>query len=125
MADYAPVLGRPKTVTMTAGASITGGQVLVFSAADTVVPSGVNPANYAGIAAHDAASGAPVTVMMGAGVVHETPVAAGVTAAALVYGGAAGQVTGTAGTGYGAVALGVAVRTLGGAGTLRWKSLVG
>ena len=125
MADYAPVLGRPKTVTMTAGATITGGQVLVFSAADTVSPSAVNPANYAGIAAHDAASGAPVTVMMGSGVVHETPTAAGVTAGALVYGGATGQVTGTAGTGYGAVALGVAVRTLGGAGTLRWKSLVG
>jgi hypothetical protein len=125
MADYAPVYGRPKAMTLTAGATITGGQVLVFSAADTVVPSAVNPANYAGIAAHDAASGAPVTVFMGAGIVHETAIAAGVAAGALVYGGATGQVTGTAGTGYGAVALGVAVRTVAGAGTQRWKSLVG
>ena len=80
MADYAPVYGRPKSMTLTAGAAITGGQLLVFSAADTVVPSAVNPANYAGVAAHDAASGAPVTVFMGAGIVHETPVAAGVAA---------------------------------------------
>ncbi len=125
MPDYAPVFGRPKTMTFTAGAAITGGQVLSFSAADTVSPSAVNPANYAGVAAHDAAAGALITVMMGAGVVHETPVAAGVAAGALVYGGATGQITGTAGTGYGAVALGVAVRTLGGAGVLRWKALVG
>lgn len=129
MADYAPVFGRPKTMTLTAGAAITGGQVLVFSAADTVVPSAANPANYAGIAAHDAASGAPVTVMMGAGVVHETVNNSGSTISApgLVYAGGSGSgsVNGAAGTGYGAVAIGVAVRTALNGAALRWKSLVG
>lgn len=125
MPDYTPIYGRSKTMTFTAGAPITGGQIVGISGVDTVSPTAVNPANYAGVAAEDAASGAPVTVHMGAGIVHETPVAAAVTAAALLFAGAAGQVTGTAGTGYGAVAIGVAIRTLAGAGTLRWKSLIG
>lgn len=112
-------------MTFTAGATITGGQLVAISAADTVSPTAVNPTNYIGVAGHDAASGAPVTVHMGAGVVHETAIGAAITAAALVYAGATGQVTGTQGTGYGAVAIGVAVRTLAGAGTLRWKSLIG
>lgn len=126
MADYAPVYGRPKTVTLTAGAAITGGQVLSFSAADTVVPAALNAGNYAGVAAHDAASGAPVTVMMGAGVVHETAAAAATAAAALVFAGSstAGEL-GSASTGYN-VAIGVAVRASTGThGICRWKSLVG
>jgi hypothetical protein len=127
MSDYAPVYGRPQQTTLVAGAAITGGQLLSYSAADTVVPSGANPTNYAGIAAHDAASGAPVTVLMGSGVVHETANNSGstITAAGLVYAGAAGGVTGTVGTGYGAVAIGVAVRTALTTAVLRWKSLVG
>lgn len=125
MADYTPVYGRPKSMTLIAGAAITGGQVLVFSGVDTVSPSAAGPANYAGIAAHDAASGAPVTVLMGGGVVHETAIAAGVAAGVLLFVGAAGQITGTAGAAYGAVAVGVAVRTVAGAGTQRWKSLIG
>lgn len=125
MPDYTPVYGRSKTMTFTAGASITGGQAVAVSGVDTVSPTAVNPANFAGVAAHDAASGAPVTVHMGAGLVHETAIAAAATAGALLFAGAAGQVTATAGTGYGAVAIGVAIRTLAGAGTLRWKSLIG
>lgn len=126
MPDYAPVYGRPKAVSLTAGATITGGQVLSFSAADTVVPAAVNAANYAGVAAHDAASGAPVTVFMGSGVVHETPALAATAAAALVFAGSAtaGEL-GAASTGYN-VAIGVAVRASTGAhGICRWKSLVG
>lgn len=126
MSDYAPVYGRPKTVTLTAGAGITGGQVLSFSAADTVVPAANNAANYAGVAAHDAASGAPVTVMMGSGVVHETLATAATAAGALVFAGSAtaGQL-GAANSGYN-VAIGVAVRASTGAnGVCRWKSLVG
>src|SRR6266705_2006818 len=123
MADYTPVYGRPTTMTLTAGATITGGDVLVFSAADTVVPSAVNPANYAGIAAHDAVSGAPVTVYMGAGIIHETAVAGATSADVLLYAGAAGKITSTIGTGFGAVAVGVSLRATAGAGTLRWKAL--
>lgn len=126
MGDYTPVYGRPKQMTFTAGSAITGGQVLAFSAADTVVPAANNAANYAGVAAHDAASGALVTVFMGAGVVHETLAAAATAAAALVFAGSAtaGEL-GAANSGYN-VAIGVAVRaTAGTHGLLRWKSLIG
>lgn len=127
MSDYAPVYGRPQQFTLTAGAAITGGQLLSYTAADTASPSVVNPANFAGVAGHDAASGAPITVLAGSGVVHETTNASGSTinAGALVYAAAAGGVTGTAGTGYGAVAIGVAVRSAANTALLRWKSLVG
>ena len=126
MADYTPVYGRPKAMSLTAGAAITGGQVLKFSAVDTVVPADLNCTNYAGVAAHDAASGAQVTVLMGGGVVHETLATAATTAPALVYAGSstAGQL-GAANSSYN-VAIGVAVRTTAGANQLlRWKSLIG
>lgn len=75
MADYTPVNGANQgdTATFTAGASITGGQVLVFTGPDTVSPAAGASQAVAGVAGHDAASGAQVTVFMGAGVVHETP----------------------------------------------------
>jgi hypothetical protein len=126
VADYAPVYGRPKAMTLTAGAAISGGQVLKFSAADTVVPADLNCTNYAGVAAHDAASGALVTVLMGGGVVHETNAAAATAAAALVYAGSAtaGEL-GAANSSYN-VPIGVAVRASSGThGVCRWKSLVG
>ena len=127
MADYSPTYGRPQQFTLTAGAAIAGGQLLSYTAADTVSPTAANPANFAGIAGHDAASGAPVTVLAGSGIVHETVNASGSTinAGGLVYAGAAGGVVGAAGTGYGAVAIGVAVRTALTTAVLRWKSLVG
>jgi hypothetical protein len=126
MPDYTTLYGRPQQVTYTAGAAITGGQLLSFSAADTVIPAAANAANYAGIAGHDAAAGAPVTVLMGSGVVHETLATAATAAGALVYAGSAtaGQL-GAANTGYN-VAIGVAIRSTAGANQLlRWKALVG
>ena len=119
MPDYAPVYGRPKTMTFTAGASITGGQAVVVSAADTVSPAGVNGAPI-GVAAHDAASGSPVTVMMGSGVVHETNAAVAFPAAGVaVYAGAGGGVTPTAGTGP---VIGYAIRTALISTNVRWRS---
>jgi hypothetical protein len=96
MADYAPVSGgdQGETFTYTAGAAITGGQVLYFTAADTVTPTIGASLAIAGIAGHDAASGAPVTVHCGAGVVHETP-AGGQVATPLVPGLATATTTGT------------------------------
>jgi hypothetical protein len=126
MADYTPVYGRPKSMTLIAGSAIVGGNVLKFSAADTVVPADLNCTNYAGVAAHDAASGALVTVLMGAGVVHETPALAATAAAALVFAGSAtaGEL-GAANSSY-TPAIGVAVRaSVGAHGVCRWKSLVG
>lgn len=125
MPDYAPVYGRPQSITYTAGAAITGGQLLAFTGQDTVSPIAVNPANFAGVAAHDASAGGAVTVLCGGGIVHESP-AAGITAAALVYAGAGATVTLTPGTGYGAVPIGVATRaTSTTTGLARWKTLVG
>jgi hypothetical protein len=123
VADYAPVYGRAKAMTFTAGATITGGQLVYVSAADTVSPAALaNPAPI-GVAAHDAASGAPVTVLMGAGVVHETATSVAFpTAGVAVYAGAAGAVTPTAGSGP---IVGYAIRVASGTPPqiLRWKSV--
>jgi hypothetical protein len=126
MADYTPVYGRPRQLTLIAGAPLTGGQVVKISAADTVAPADLNCANYAGVAAHDAAAGQPVTVFAGAGVVHETNAAAATAAGALVFAGSgtAGEL-GAANSSYN-VAIGVAVRASTGThGLCRWKALVG
>lgn len=82
MGDYAPVYGRPQQLTLTAGTAITGGQALYFSGTDQVSPATGPTAAFAGIAAHDAAGGAPVTVLAGSGLVHETPTAAQLAAPA-------------------------------------------
>ena len=120
MPDYAPVYGRPKTMTFTAGANLTGGQLVVVSAADTVSPAAVNGAPI-GVAAQDTASGSPVTVMMGAGVVHETTATVAVPAAgAPLYAGPTGGVSPTAGTGP---IIGYAIRTALISALCRWKSI--
>jgi Uncharacterized conserved protein (DUF2190) len=123
MADYAPVYGRPKAMTFTAGAAIVGGNLVYVSAADTVSPAALANPNPIGVAAHDAASGSLVTVLMGAGVVHETPTSVAFpTAGVAVYAGAGGAVTPTAGSG---IIVGYAVRAASGSPpqTLRWKSV--
>jgi len=126
MADYAPVYGKPQAMTFTAGGTITGGQVLAIAADGTVSPAGANAANFIGVSAHDAATGAAVTVLMGSGVVHETNVNASTSAGAMVFAGAAstGEL-GAANSSY-SVAIGLALKTTMTAHTtLRWKSLVG
>lgn len=126
MADYAPVNGADlgEAVSYTASAPITGGQLLAFTGADTVAPTAGATLAIAGVAGHDAASGAPVTVHMGGGIVHETQTtAAAVAAGALIAAAAGGLVTGGAAAGS---ELGVAVRAVGGAGgLLRWKTTRG
>lgn len=81
MADYSPVYsGGSVPITMTAGATITGGQLVFVSGVSTVSPTaGANGATI-GVAAHDAASAAKVTVWPLVGPVHETVTPAGVTA---------------------------------------------
>ncbi len=124
MADYTHLLGKPVRATYTAGAAITGGQALIFTGVDTVAPSSAASSLFAGIAGHDAASGAPVTVIMGAGVIHETQTTAvAVAAGALIASAAAGAIAGGAAAGS---ELGVAIRAVGGAGgILRWKTTRG
>jgi hypothetical protein len=107
MADYTPVYsGGAVPFTLTTSAAVTGGQVLVASAAGTVGPSAGASAVAIGVAAHDAASGGKVTVWPLANVVHELTTTGTVTALD-------GVTSSTAGT----VATGV-VATVAAAGTL-------
>lgn len=126
MADYAPVLSAGHVVSLTyqAGAAITGGQVLVYSAADTVIPAAGASQAVAGVAAHDAASGTPVTVLAGDGIIHETQTTAAlVNAGALIQTAAGGLIAGGAVAG---AEIGTAVRAVpGSGGLLRWKTTRG
>jgi hypothetical protein len=124
MPDYACMYGRPQHLQATAGAAITGGQVLVYSGVDTVIPAAGASSAFAGIAAHDAASGAPITILAGSGIVHETQTtAAAVAVGALIQSAAAGAIAGGAAAGS---EIGVAVRAVSAAGgILRWKTTRG
>ena len=115
MADYAPVYGGNATikVTLTAGAAITGGQCLVITADNTVSPSGAAATAFVGVAAEDAASGAPVTVHCG-GAVHETASTGAIAAGGAVMADAAGVVKANSGT-----AIGIALKAAAG-NVCRW-----
>ena len=93
MADYTPVFtGGSRPFTSTTSATVTGGQVLVVSGTGTVGPAGAGSGLCVGVAAHDAASGAQVTVWPLPGVVHETTTPTGVTAGNALASAAAGTV---------------------------------
>jgi hypothetical protein len=73
VADYAPALGgSADALTYTAGAAITGGQLLAFTGVDTVAPTAGATLAFAGVAGHDAATGQPVTVYSSQGLVHDS-----------------------------------------------------
>jgi len=93
MSDYLPVfLNGAVPFTMTASATITGGQVLYASGVGTVAPTaGANGAAI-GIAQNDAVNGGLVTVWPLNGPVHETVTPAGVTAGASLTSSTAGGV---------------------------------
>lgn len=93
MADYSPVYSAgvvPFTAT-TAGA-VTGGRVLIASATGVVTHATADALTVVGVAAHDAASGAKVTVWPMDGCVHELEASGAITALAGVVTDAAGQV---------------------------------
>jgi hypothetical protein len=123
VADYSPVYRNGSNpFTMTASATITGGQLLDASGSGTVAPSGAASGVFVGVAAHDCASGARITVWPVAGVVHETVTPAGVSAGAALSTAAAGPVhSGTLGTRAAAgQLLGTALTTAGAAAKTRW-----
>jgi hypothetical protein len=94
VADYTPVFsGGAIPFTSTTSATVTGGQVLEVTATGTVGPATAATTKPCGVAAHDAASGAKVTIWPLANVVHEITVVAAATVTA-----ADGVITGTAGT---------------------------
>lgn len=93
MADYTPIYtGGVTPMTLTTSAAVTGGQVLEVSASGTVAPAAANSVKFVGVAAHDAASGARVTVWPIDNCVHEFTSSGAITAGAGVKCGAAGVV---------------------------------
>ena len=93
MADYTPVYtGGVRPFTQTTSATVTGGQVLVASGAGTVGPAGAGSLVVVGIAAHDAASGAKVTVWPMNNCIHEITTTGTVTALDGVITAASGTV---------------------------------
>lgn len=93
MADYTPVYtGGVDPMTKTTSAAVTGGQLLEVTGASTVAAAAAASAKVVGVAAHDAASGARVTVWPLTNCEHEITVvaAATVTAGDGVISGAAG-----------------------------------
>lgn len=72
MSDYTPIFtGGTFPYTMQASATIVGGTFVSTSGAGTVATSGAASATVIGVAAHDAASGAKLTVWPLDGVTHE------------------------------------------------------
>jgi hypothetical protein len=93
MADYTPVFsGGAKPFTATTSAAVTGGRVLEVSGNGTVAQAGAGSLVAVGVAAHDAASGAKVSVWPLDNVVHELSAPGAITAAAGVITAANGEV---------------------------------
>ncbi|AON97299.1 head scaffolding protein [Gordonia phage Hedwig] len=85
----AAVLHKPgEAVTLTAGADITGGQLVYLSGDLVVSPTTGALSTVRGVAAHDAKSGEKVTVL--SGVVVELAADGAIAAGALVVSAAAG-----------------------------------
>jgi hypothetical protein len=92
MPDYTPPFQPGAAVTRTASAAITGGQVVEVSGNGTVAATAGASAKVVGVAAHDAVSGARVTVHGLQGQVHEVTSTAGATAGNGLTSGASGTV---------------------------------
>jgi hypothetical protein len=79
MGDYLPVFTAGKKPRgYTAGGTITGGQLLELTTAETVQPTSGASVDCIGVAAHDAANGGLVSVWPLAGVTHEVTASAAV-----------------------------------------------
>ena len=123
MSDYSPVYsGGALPITLTAGATITGGQVVFVSGVSTVTPTAGANGAAVGVAAQDAASGAQVGVWPLCNVMHETVTPAGVTAGnALTSSTSGGVDSGTLATIAAAgTFLGTAVTTATAGNKCRW-----
>jgi hypothetical protein len=93
MGDYAPVYDNGvKPFTATTSGAVTGGQVLAQSGNGTVGAAGAASTIVVGVAAHDAASGAKVSVWPLEGLIHELVAANAITQGGGVQAAASGQV---------------------------------
>jgi hypothetical protein len=91
MGNYAPNFFPAFRRTYTAGATITGGQLVQITAASTVSPATATGQPWVGVAEYDAASGAQVTVLQCVGE-HLMTASGSIAAGAYVVPAAAGAV---------------------------------
>lgn len=91
MGDYLPRFKPGASITSTASATITGGQVVEVSATGTVGPAGATSLKWIGVAAFDAVSGDKITIHTGG--VQKLVASGTVTAGDIVVCAAAGQVS--------------------------------
>jgi predicted transcriptional regulator len=93
MAEYTPVFtGGVVPFTATTSGAVTAGRVLAASATGTVAHAAADSTVAVGVAAHDAASGAKVTVWPLEGCTHLLEASGAITALAGVVTDANGQV---------------------------------
>jgi hypothetical protein len=93
MADYTPVYtGGVVPFTATTSGAVTGGTFVAVSGNGTVATAGAASTVVVGVAAHDAASGARVTVWPIDGCIHEMVAASAITAGGGIQAAASGQV---------------------------------
>lgn len=93
MADYSPVFsGGAVPFTSTTSGTVTGGTLLAVSGSGTVATAGALSAIVVGVAAHDAASGAKVTIWPLDGVIHELVAANNITQGNGIQSAASGQI---------------------------------
>lgn len=123
MADYTPVYANGiKPFTTTASAAVVGGTLVEASTTGSVATAGVGSTKVAGVAAHDAAIGARVTVWPIPGVVHEITHTAGGTVGDVITAAASGLAASTAAATAAAAGtdLGVALTTASAAAKIRF-----
>lgn len=92
MPSYTPVYSPGDAMSATASAAVTGGQLVEITGSGTVGPAGANSTKVIGIAAHDAAINARVTVHVGKHV-HEATASGAIAAGDILVSAAAGQVS--------------------------------
>lgn len=93
MADYTPVYsGGAVPWTSTTSGAVTGGTLAAVSGSGTVATAGAASTIVCGVFAHDAASGAKVTIWPLEGVIHEIVTANNVTQGGGVQAAASGQI---------------------------------
>ncbi len=119
MGAYEPKYLYVDTVTGTASATITGGQVVVVSGNGTLGPAGADSNAVVGVAAQDAAANADFTYFP-RGKIHVSTASGGITAAARVNSGAAGTVAAAA---AGVGSIGIALTAAADTAAVEWMEI--
>lgn len=92
MTDYTPVFKPGQTITSTTSAAVTGQQLLEVTGDNTVGPAAAGSLKVVGQAAHDAASGAKVTIHAPGRPVCEAVASGAIVAGERLKAAAAGKV---------------------------------